>query len=60
MGPPVGWAGYAVLEGGMLHEYPMPIADMLINDPSGHKIIVFLMVMLVTIKDFDLWLKKML
>jgi hypothetical protein len=31
-------------------EYPIPIADMLINDASGHKVIAFLMVMLVIIK----------
>ena len=37
-------------------EYPMPIADMLINEASGHHVIVFLMVISVTIKY--LWPKK--
>src|SRR6185436_16831821 len=37
-------------------EYPMPIADMLINEASGHHVISFLMVMSVTIKY--LWPKR--
>ena len=37
-------------------EYPMPIADMLINDASGHKVISFLMAMLVITRS--LWPKK--
>ena len=37
-------------------EYPMPIADMLINEASGHRVISFLMVTPVTIKY--LWPKK--
>ena len=37
-------------------EYPMPIADMLINEASGHRVISFFMVMRVTIKY--LWPKK--
>ena len=38
-------------------EYPMPIADMLINEASGHRVIsFFLMVMPVIIKY--LWPKK--
>jgi hypothetical protein len=36
-------------------EYSMPNANMLINDASGHKVLTFLMVMLVTIKF--LWSK---
>ena len=38
-------------------EYPMPIADMLINEASGHRVISFLMVTPVTIKYS--WPKKM-
>lgn len=38
------------------YEYPMPIADMLINDASGHRVIVFLMVMQDITKSS--WAKK--
>jgi hypothetical protein len=37
-------------------EYPMPIADFLVNSASGHRVLSFLMVMLVTVKS--LWLKR--
>ena len=39
-------------------EYPMPIADMLINDASGTKLLVFLMAMRDIIRF--LWPKRML
>jgi hypothetical protein len=38
-------------------EYPMPIADFLVNSASGHRVLSSLVVMLVTIRY--LWPKRM-